>query len=124
MNRYEYYTSSADRLLQLVELVNDAEFDYCDREVFYTHQDEDGLCTAKQCNACLKKWLMEKMPEQLPLETVIQRLEEFRDVSWRSYLAVPADMDPELSRDLQLDYKALTQAISWLKEGEPQWNRS
>ena len=67
---------------------------------------------------------MEEMPEQLPLETVIQRLEEFRDVSWRSYLAVPADMDPELSRDLQLDYKALTQAISWLKEGEPQWNRS
>lgn len=124
MIRYEYYTSSADRLLQLVELVNDAEFDYCDREVFYTYQDEDGLCTAEQCNACLKKWLMEEMPEQLPLETVIQRLEEFRDVSWRSYLAVPADMDPELSRDLQLDYKALTQAISWLKEGEPQWNRS
>ena len=124
MNRYEYYTCSANRLLQLVELVNDAEFDYCDREVFYTHQDEDGLCTGELCNACLKKWLMEEMPEQLPLETVIQRLEEFRDVSWRSYLAVPADMDPELSRDLQLDYKALTQAISWLKEGEPQWNRS
>ena len=124
MTRHEYYTSSADRLLQLVEPVNDAEFDYCDREVFYTHQDEDGLCTAKQRNACLKKWLMEKMPEQLPLETVIQRLEQIQDNCRLSYLMLQADVNSELSKDLQLDYKALTQAISWLKEGEPQWNRS
>lgn len=117
MNRYEYYTSSANRLLQLVELVNDAEFDYCDREVFYTHQDEDGLCTGEQCNACLKKWLMEEMPERLPMETIIQRLEQIQDNCWLSYLLLQADVNSELSKDLQQDYKALTQAISWLKGG-------
>ena len=61
MTRFEYYTASADRLMQLLENYYVDAFDYCSPDM---PRDSEGDCTKpyrKDCYRCFVKWLNGEM---------------------------------------------------------------
>ena len=63
MTRFEYYTASADRLMQLLENYYVDAFDYCSPDM---PRNFEGNCTEpyrENCYRCFVKWLNGKVDD-------------------------------------------------------------